>query len=67
MMGRKRSASLEKILLSKKSLQEVITQQTWAENFLRESADPAAPYKVLPDKLMHLPALIFWTMLASMF
>lgn len=54
-------------MLSKKSLQEVTTQRTWADSFLSEARDPAAPCKVLPDKLMHLPALIFWPVLLSQY
>lgn len=31
----------------------------------RETTDPAAPCKVSPDKVMDLPALVFWAMLLS--
>lgn len=65
MMERKRSASLEKSLLSKKSLQEVTT--TRADSFLSKATDPAAPCKLLPDKMMHFLAPIFWAMLLSQY
>lgn len=64
-MERKRSASLKESLLSKKSLQAVTTQQTGADSSCSEATDPAAPCRVLPDKVEHLPALIFWAMLLS--